>query len=102
MTPHRRADSARVYRAHGVQKTGERRMLLADRGSHNHRPRTPEDPMNADLTLARLAEVAAAHDDHAHDGTRPCLLSGDIAVIHEAAGVTDEPLGAGIPARRTP
>jgi hypothetical protein len=29
--------------------------------------------MNADLTLARLAEVAAAHDCHAHDGERHCL-----------------------------
>jgi hypothetical protein len=51
--------------------------------------------MNADLTLARLAEVAAAHDDHAHDGTRPCLLSGDVAGIHEAAAVSAEPLDAG-------
>jgi hypothetical protein len=57
--------------------------------------------MNADLTLAHLAEVAAAHDDHAHDGDRHCLLAGDVAVNHEAAGVTDKPFGAGVPTRRT-
>jgi hypothetical protein len=50
--------------------------------------------MNADLTLAHLAEVAAAHDDHAHDGGRHCLLSGEIAVNHEAAAVTAEPFTA--------
>ena len=50
--------------------------------------------MNADLTLAHLAEVAAAHDDHAHDGGRHCLLSGDVAVNHEAAAVTAEPFHA--------
>jgi hypothetical protein len=56
--------------------------------------------MNADLTLAHLAEVAAAHDDHAHDGDRHCLLPGAGAVIHEAVAVPAEPLDAGVPARR--
>jgi hypothetical protein len=57
--------------------------------------------MNADLTLAHLAEVAATHDDHAHDGDRHCLLSGAVAGIHEAAAVSAEPLDAGVsgPAR---
>jgi hypothetical protein len=58
--------------------------------------------MNADLTLAHLAEVAAAHDDHAHDGDRHCLLSGAVAGIHEAAAVSAEPPDAGVPARRAP
>jgi hypothetical protein len=58
--------------------------------------------MNADLTLAHLAEVAAVHDDHAHDGDRHCLLSGAVAGIHEAAAVSAEPPGAGVPARRAP
>jgi hypothetical protein len=37
--------------------------------------------MNADLTLARLAEAATAHDGHAHDRDhdRHCLLTGHAA-----------------------
>jgi hypothetical protein len=43
--------------------------------------------MNADLTLARLAEVAAAHDGHAHDRDheRHCLLSAGAAQVPAAS-----------------
>jgi hypothetical protein len=54
-------------------------------------PPTPEDPINADLPIARLAEVAAAHDDHAHDGDRRCLLPGDATLTDATAAITDEP-----------
>jgi hypothetical protein len=52
--------------------------------------------MNEDLALARLAEVAAAHDDHAHDGERHCLPPGDGALIQAPAVPADEPLNAGV------
>jgi hypothetical protein len=47
--------------------------------------------MNADLPIAHLAEVAAAHDDHAHDVDRRCLPPGDAALTDAAGATADEP-----------
>jgi hypothetical protein len=53
--------------------------------------------MNADLTLARLAEVAAAHDGHAHDRDheRHCLPSTGAVQVPPASAAAEEPLSGG-------
>jgi hypothetical protein len=53
--------------------------------------------MHADLSLARLAEAATAHDDHAHDRDheRHCLLPGAAAQAPPASAVVEELLSGG-------
>jgi hypothetical protein len=53
--------------------------------------------MNADLTLARLGEVAAAHDGHAHDRDheRHCLPSAGAAQLPAPSATAEELLSGG-------
>jgi hypothetical protein len=53
--------------------------------------------MNADLTLARLAEVAAAHDGHAHDRDheRHCMPSAGAAQVPAPSAAAEQPLSDG-------
>jgi hypothetical protein len=53
--------------------------------------------MNADLTLARLAEAATAHDGHAHDRDhdRHCLLPGHAAQAPAASAAAEDLLSDG-------
>jgi hypothetical protein len=53
--------------------------------------------MNADLTLARLAKIAAAHDGHAHDRDheRHCLPPVGAAQASAASAAAEERLSDG-------
>jgi hypothetical protein len=53
--------------------------------------------MNADLTLAHLAEVATAHDGHAHDRDhgRHCLRPADAVQAPAASAAAGELLSDG-------
>jgi hypothetical protein len=55
-------------------------------------PARRRTPMNADLSLGRLAEAAAAHDEHAHDRDhdRHCLPPGDAAQAPAASAAAEE------------
>jgi hypothetical protein len=53
--------------------------------------------MNADLSLARLAEAATAHDGHAHDREhdRHCQLPGGAAQAPAESAAAEELLSGG-------
>ena len=72
-------------------------ILLARGGTSVMYPAHRRTPMNADLTLARLAEAATAHDGHAHDRDhgRHCLLPGDAAQAPDAFAAAEERLSDG-------